>query len=636
MSLRRIHPKSDERGAAALMISAGMVLLVVSAAMVLDFGLARMDRQVNKSIADAAAIAGTWGLDGGDNRPRPYAGVCQALRYLKANDPKFADLVGSWSNGSSVPVAGDACDPTLGLLDDKCIPGQPASWARWTGTAMGGRLSVRIQSGYLTSDGGWREESYSGYANDQGNPVEQGCDNLAVILTQSRKPGLGSLATSGDITTSIRSVGRVVTGNEGDAAVALLMLERHDCQALDVSGTNPRILVKGVEGVPGMIHSDSLGDGAKCGPGTKVLNGNFLNGIVAESSVTGSPILPGMITTRALSDVPGAVAANATDPIEMVHGNPYPPGTPPAGRGLLTRLRVDNRYLLGVKARLADAGAAFARTAATVPPGAGVVSGADCTNPTASQRTETGTLYVFCDAFTTKDVTFAAKTVVFMGEVKADGLDLPNASTVYVKGVSATKGLQITSMRMHHAGRSLGTPARCNEVDAATERARLVVGTGPVELTNNSASLQLCDVTMILGGGSATGCTPASGGTEPVINSCNGSVKMTGGSLDWTAPNMVHEAATALDWREHEDLALWTETSGTHDVGGGGYMHLAGVFMLPNAFPFKLSGGGEQDILHSQYIARTLWAAGNGTLTMAPDARDVVTFPVLSGFALVR
>lgn len=133
-----------------------------------------------------------------------------------------------------------------------------------------------------------------------------------------------------------------------------------------------------------------------------------------------------------------------------------------------------------------------------------------------------------------------------------------------------------------------------------------------------------------------TGCTPASGGTAPVTTTCNGTLKITGGDIDWTAPNAVGEHATPVDWRQHEDLALWTETSGVHNIGGGGFMHLGGVFMLPNAFPFKLHGGGDQDILNSQYIARTLWATGNGTLAMAPDADDVVTFPVLSGFTLVR
>lgn len=628
MKLARVLERRAETGTAAIMISLSMVLLVVSAALVLDLGMARADRQINKSVADSAAIAGTWGLDGGDNRPRPYAGVCRALQYLKANDPKFADLSGSWSDGNDVPK-GDGCTDTS-LRQVKCIPGLPASWARWTGTAMAGRMTVRIQSGYLTSEGGWLEESYPGYANDQGNPVEQGCDNIAVILVQRRKPGLGSVATSGDITTSIRSVGRVVTGNEGDAAVALLVLERHDCQAIDLSGGNPRILVKGVGDVPGMIHSDSLGDGADCGPGMKVLNGNTTNGIVAQAAQTGSPLLPGLISTRALSGVPGAVAANATDPIDMVHGEPYPPGNPPTGRGLLTRLRVDNRYLAGVKATLADAQTEFGREPATVPSDSTVVTGADCGAPTAAQIAATGALYLFCDSFTTKDVTFQAKTIVFMGEVKADGLHLPKATKVYVKGVDANKGLQVTGLKVHN-----GDMATCDE-NNNPERARLVVGTGPVEMTNNSASLQMCNVTMILGGGSPTGCTPATGGTQPTVNTCNGSVKITGGSLDWTAPNAVPAGATPTDWMQHEDLALWSETSGTHDLGGGSYMHLAGVFMLPNAFPFKLHGGGTQSILNSQYIARTLWATGNGTLTMAPDAHDVVTFPVLSGFALVR
>ena len=40
--------KRDERGAAALLVSISMVALVVAVAMVLDFGVVRQDRQMNK------------------------------------------------------------------------------------------------------------------------------------------------------------------------------------------------------------------------------------------------------------------------------------------------------------------------------------------------------------------------------------------------------------------------------------------------------------------------------------------------------------------------------------------------------------------------------------------------------------
>ena len=71
--------------------------------MVLDFGLVRVDRQVNKSAADAAAMAGAHGLYGGNSNAYPYRGVCTAIRYLQNNDTRFAgvtDTSGTWTDGT--------------------------------------------------------------------------------------------------------------------------------------------------------------------------------------------------------------------------------------------------------------------------------------------------------------------------------------------------------------------------------------------------------------------------------------------------------------------------------------------------------------------------------------------------------
>lgn len=56
--LRVFHRARRERGAAALMVAMSLTLLLLAAAMVLDFGLIRFDKQANKSAADAAVIAG--------------------------------------------------------------------------------------------------------------------------------------------------------------------------------------------------------------------------------------------------------------------------------------------------------------------------------------------------------------------------------------------------------------------------------------------------------------------------------------------------------------------------------------------------------------------------------------------------
>ena len=43
-------------------------------------------------------------------------------------------------------------------------------------------------------------------------------------------------------------------------------------------------------------------------------------------------------------------------------------------------------------------------------------------------------------------------------------------------------------------------------------------------------------------------------------------------------------------------------------------MKVGGVFMVPNAFPFNLTGSGAQDLTNAQYIVRGFAVAGGATL----------------------
>src|SRR3954464_14634422 len=81
--------RRDEQGAVAIIVAISVTFMAVAAGMVLDFGLVRIDRQIDKSAADAAVTAGLHALKAGDDKPRPFRGVCTALRYLQANDARF-------------------------------------------------------------------------------------------------------------------------------------------------------------------------------------------------------------------------------------------------------------------------------------------------------------------------------------------------------------------------------------------------------------------------------------------------------------------------------------------------------------------------------------------------------------------
>jgi hypothetical protein len=115
---------------------------------------------------------------------------------------------------------------------------------------------------------------------------------------------------------------------------------------------------------------------------------------------------------------------------------------------------------------------------------------------------------------------------------------------------------------------------------------------------------------------------------------CNGALSMAG-ATQWSAPNKVQGQATTADWNDFEDLAVWGEAKGAHDIGGGGFMRLSGVFFLPNG-EFKVHGQADQDVRNSQYIARRFRADGNSELVLQPNPYDVIGVPALTGFTLVR
>jgi hypothetical protein len=128
-------------------------------------------------------------------------------------------------------------------------------------------------------------------------------------------------------------------------------------------------------------------------------------------------------------------------------------------------------------------------------------------------------------------------------------------------------------------------------------------------------------------------------GLAPYDNACNGYVDVNaGGAMDWSAPNHVAAGAQPADWNNLEDLALWTEASHASSVGGGASMAISGVFFLPNASPFTISGHGNQTIAaNAQFVARRLSVQGSGTLYMRPNPNDSFTLPLISTtFSLVR
>jgi len=339
----RMHRRRDERGVTAIVVSICAVVLLVIAALVVDLGMVRLDRTSNKLATDAAATGGMEAaLD--DGEMYPYVGACSALDYLRSNHSELADLTSSWQTGAGGTVTGDPCAAGAPQQTATCQPGNPSTYATFTGTAAGGRISVEVDGGYALPDARFTETGSA--TGDLGEGT--GCDQVAVIVSESQTPGFGRLVIDGDLASTVRSVGRMSPESTRRVAVALLLLERTDCKTLEIQGAaGARVLVRGIGKRPGKIHSDSLGSGPSCSSSSKVFDGNASEPprIHAENSDI-APTRPGVITTVALSGAPGAVPANASDPFT------YPTPAPQvwaedgavAGGALIGRGLIDASY----------------------------------------------------------------------------------------------------------------------------------------------------------------------------------------------------------------------------------------------------------------------------------------------------
>ncbi len=631
-----------ETGAVAIVVSVSMVLLAVTAALVLDFGIARLDRTSNKLTADASVMAGLQAMYDTEGERKSWRAVCTAISYLRANGPELTTATGTFTTGGGGAVGGDPCT-TTGYQDLTCLPDDQSTWARWDGTAGDGRIAIQIRSGYLLPDPAFTEDA--ALSADTGVADAAGCDQLAVIIRESRSPGLGALATDEDTVTTIRSVGRASSDGMSDVVPALILLERTECNALQVGSSASFIEVYGSGSAPGTIHADSLGSGSTCtsGSGGYVMHGKAAKHIWAHAATSGSPRRPGLISTVASSSAPGAVPARATDGAANTCAETLT-GTCSAavGGNLIGRRPPDVRYLSGVRNAVAAAEPLYN---ATSTPAGYVAQGGSCTFGSGTNTTSSP-VFVNCPNGARIDGTYTftnAPSVVFNGplEVKPSAtLAAPKATQFYVRGRTTSGSLQGLTVagNLNVNNNAVGTS--CPGLTAAP-RAKLVVGFGPFT-GGSTAVVRMCHTSVLMAGNSGTpGCPfPTTVGIAPYSNACQGFLNIgAGATVDWTAPDLIRtRVATIAETNTYlEDLAFWTETSSGNGLGGGGAVTVSGVFVAPNAYPFLLGGGSDNTARqNAQFVARALEVKGNSTVVMQPNPRNSITLPAPAVYLLVR
>lgn len=620
--------------------------LFVIVALVVDLSLVRLNRQEDKSAADFAAAAGVRGLDDGSGYVKVWKGICAARDYLVANHDELAPLVPVDAAGT--PIS-DPC-----AVPPNTICGGPETWGTFTGLADGGRLKVIIKNGYDLAASGFAEDSAE-YAGDLGDGP---CDNLAVLLQEREGARFGGVAGASGYETTMRSVGRLVQGEEGDTVAALVLLEPYDCQVLTTGGTgNTTVHILGNGRSPGVIHADSLGSGTGCNKPIFSVDGDVDAPRIAtfraeeEDPETGA-VASGLISSRSLTDDPAARPANTSPGIDRVcaqlddddcRGSGG--GDGPRPRGLVGRTRVDERYREAVLDRQRRAFEFFADDGGWTVDDAEAAGYAtfDC-GSAGPEFTDEKVFLHDCPnpGFPATGKTFASsvREVVIRGKFQLGGeVRFEGPTAVFVEGDTNGSSIAIgneNAVRVND-GDAADCAARRNAAPYA--KAAFVLWNGSIQV--NGGLLRMCQTALLLLDGSSVSCPVPSqdGSWPPTDNMCGGYVGGTGGTIDWTAPNVKNDPDDPPGPADHwafEDLALWSETSSSWRVAGNGGLHLAGIFFTPNANPFTLRGGGSIDLEDAQFITRKLAVGGGGVLGMKPEPHNSVLIPVLGGFALVR
>lgn len=647
---------ADERGAVLVIFMLLIVSLLTVAGLVLDFGLVRADRRQNKSAADLAVAAGMRSLELG-GYPAPFRGVCEAVKFLRANQPELASMTGEYLRGNGSPISSsDPCTTSASEWYDLCLPNTDSTWAWYRGEADGGRIAVDIKNGYRLSDGGFSDESL--VSGDAGDADLGSCDHLAVIVREKRNPGFGRVVSKDELSSSTRSVGRITQSVKSTAVIALLLLERHDCETLTFAGTNSAVFVQGYGTHPGIIHSDSIGDGANCS--AKILNGAEATITNASSYYEGAAILaeqaplsadpaeppsPGYVSVAAKSGIPGSKSEDYSgDCPDEILAQPSDCVTGSSRKG---RINVDILYRARIAALRAEADTRTKWNQLQAE-SAGFVWYPNCGSVPATVTER----YVFitCPSFK-QDVTFTADNaeIVFGGQVSgSNNMTFENPAKIYIRDGLALQG---GNFNVNTGPLAAPTAGSCGArfPSARSKTTKLVVANG--DFKGTGGNVHLCGTMVLMGDGSPGGgscpkppAIPATNGVVPYDNCFKGTIALSGGvALDWTAPNATDggiawdESGSQPYLDNFEDLAFWTEASTSSSIAGGGANTMKGVFFLPNSNPFEITGNGGQVIqTDAQFIVRKLKLGGNGILSMRPNPNNSVAFPYFSGFTMVR
>lgn len=641
----------EDDGAVAVTVAVTLIMLLLLAALVIDIGLARVDRQANQSAADLSATAGVLNLD--RTQANAYRSVCEsAWEYFLQNTPD-AD-----------PSAPSRCAEYIDTLF-ACDPTVDSPAKSWTS----GPYTFEIKIPVLDADPRMAGQSFNAEV-DGPDP----CDRVGISVTRDRQYIFAGIAGFGSASPVADAVARSAGAGDSGEFATLIILAQETCNALTTDGQGT-IIVQNLEYTdpvtgevklfPGMITADS--DGTASGGSQGCGNNRY----VVDAGANGR-ICAGVEETRAIDILTNdslpcdsmpqtlwtpASEAKDADPSDRAATPPRIEPEPLPGNRI-TRAPVEHRY--NCRSDYYSAGA---------------VQHPDPTDPERVAGCDTGNA-PHVDNLVARFQTRTNAQMTAMGFRVVSGAACRNWKTISVSTATHTAAAGVFSGKWYFdctGGNKLAVAtgeifAWTGGLGVGSSDNILVInggisqtGTGRIRLNTQAVAVNpRCptpcdpDLDAIVYFRSGDLETSGSGGVQiygAFTYFHTGAIKSSADITDWIAPvgtaydddgNAVNcTAYTGLPVPScFEDLAAWTNNAGEHSLGGQGVMNIDGIFFTPNAgrtgtTQFDLNGGTNQFLAHAQFFSYRLRVTGGGVIRMVPDPSRILEIP-LTGGGLIR
>lgn len=588
--------RRSERGAVLVIFALLITVLVIIMAIVIDLGATRSDRRGGQLAVDNATTAGAMALLEGGGEDACLA----AVGFLEATlDVDFTFAASDCTSMQS------CITPAVPL--ELTAPGYRAILHY----PIEDTSPLLAQTSTISADS-------SRFIGDR--PALP-CARFGVQLRTTGSSYFGGIVGETERQNEVHAVAVLDEPEDPDRIINLAVLERHQCNAIELDGQGGIIAGPVVDGAtvePGTIAVDSDGE-PSCGT-TVSLTSN--NNVVRADGPTGcsGELTPGTGEGCGRIELfadgpPGCVA-----PACSKHASATLAPSPQKVSSLVTRAPVDHKYdckssyvsstwwsqqpdiapCPASAVRPAYISALIAAMPATGAPAGWQVYPRPSTSDTCSHTTgpndpsnlitvPSGNWYIDCPTLAiSRAFVFQGGNLLFRGSLDVAGqadfrVNTANTTATYPW---AENGAFVANQ---HASQAAYMYFRTGATFSKGAQAAMTI--------NNTVGYFSSGTTITLGGGS--------------------------GSLRWTAPTTG----------PFQDLALWSDSTVDASFGGQTSLTMEGAFFTPLS-RLVYSGQGDNDVT-AQFIARKIRATGQGAVNLTPT-RGVPFPPSSPGISLVR